>query len=251
MRWPVRLFAIMALLTLFICQAASGQTLKVGSKNFTEQFIVAELYAAALEASGLHVERKLNLGPTAVVHEALLAGAIDLYPEYTGTALGAVMKDRTDGYSRKEVFQQVKDFYARQYKLLWVPPPSAVDNSYVLVVRAETAKAFGLKTLSDLAKVSRTLKLGAGPEFGDRRDGLKGLADVYGIKFAEYRRFAELSGRYAALGNKEIDVANGFATDWQIATAGLVSLVDDKDLFPPYSLWFCRSARSVAARKRL
>ena len=235
MRLPVRFLALATLLTLFVGNASSGQTLKVGSKNFTEQFIVAELYAGALEASGISVERKLNLGPTAAAHEALVAGAIDLYPEYTGTALGAVMKVATDAFSRKEVFHQVKDFYERHYKLVWLDP-SAVDNGYVLVVRPETAKASGLKTLSDLAKVSKSLKLGAGPEFGDRRDGLKGLADVYGIAFAQYRRFAELNGRYAALANKEIDVANGFATDWQIATAGLVALIDDKGLFPPYVL---------------
>jgi osmoprotectant transport system substrate-binding protein len=236
MRLLVRLSAMAAFLAVFVCSSAFGQTLKVGSKNFTEQFIVAELYALALEAAGIKVERKLNLGPTAVAHEALLTGAIDLYPEYTGTALGAVMKVATDKYSRKEVNQQVKDFYERQYKLLWVQPPSGVDNGYVLVVRPETAEAMRLKTLSDLSRVSKSLKLGAGPEFGDRRDGLRGLADVYGIEFGEYRRFPELNRRYAALGSKEIDVANGFANDWQIVTAGLAVLIDDKDLFPPYVL---------------
>src|SRR5262249_43989801 len=102
MRRPVRFFAIVALLSVIVCSSALGQTLKVGSKNFTEQFVVAELYAAALEAAGISVERKINLGPTAVAHAALLSGAIDLYPEYTGTALGAVMKVATDSFSPKE-----------------------------------------------------------------------------------------------------------------------------------------------------
>ena len=138
MHLPVRCFAVAILLTLFVGNSSFGQTLKVGSKNFTEQLIAAELYAAALEASGFNVERKINLGPTAVAHEALLSGAIDLYPEYTGTALGAVMRVPTDTHSPKEVFQQVKDFYQRKYKLLWLQP-SGVNNGYVLVVRPETA----------------------------------------------------------------------------------------------------------------
>lgn len=244
----MRLPATAALLAAFVCSPVFGQTLKVGSKNFAEQFIVAELYAAALEAVGISVERKINLGPTAVVHEALLDGAIDLYPEYTGTALGAVMKVATDTFSPKEVFQQVKDFYQREYKLLWLPP-SAVNNSYVLVVRPETAQAMKLTTLSDLARVSKSLKIGAGAEFGERRDGLKGLADVYGIEFGEYRQFTDLRGRYEALKQQQIDVVNGFSTDWQIAAAGLVALADNKDLFPPYVLAPVVRMDTVAADK--
>ena len=209
--------------------------MKVGSKNLTEQFIVAELYAASLEASGISVERRINLGPTLVVHDALVTGAIDIYPEYTGTALGAIMKIATDDYSQKEVYQRVKAYYEKEFKLLWLPP-SGVNNGYAMVVRLQTAQAMNLRTLSDLAKVSKSLKLGAGPEFGDRRDGIRGLKDVYGLEFSEYRRFADLQRRYDALMQKQIDVANGFATDWQIAADRLVALSDDKGLFPPYVL---------------
>src|SRR5437879_1870551 len=140
--------------------SASAQTLKVGSKNFTEQFIVAELYAAALEAAGFKVERKINLGATLVAHEAVRTGAIDLYPEYTGTGLGAVMKAQgATETDPQKVYQMVKAYYEKEYKLTWLKP-SSVDNGYALIVRPETAQAMNLTTLSDLAKVAGTLKLG-------------------------------------------------------------------------------------------
>jgi osmoprotectant transport system substrate-binding protein len=216
--------------------AASAQTLKVGSKNFTEQFIVAELYAASLEAAGFKVERKINLGATLVAHEAVRTGAIDIYPEYTGTGVGAVMKvqgaTETDP---QKVYAMVKTYYEKEFKLTWLKP-SGVNNGYAMVVRPETAQSMNLKTLSDLAKVAGKLKLGAGPEFGDRRDGIKGLKEVYGIEFGDYRQFAAMRLRYDALMQKQIDIANGFATDWQIAAEKFAALKDDKGLFPPYFL---------------
>jgi osmoprotectant transport system substrate-binding protein len=235
MRLPTKLVSVAVLVLAFAPSALFGQTLKVGSKNLTEQLIVAELYAAALEAESISVERKLNLGPTPVVHKALLSGDIDLYPEYTGTALGEVMKVATNDYSPKETYQKVKAFYEQEFKLLWLTP-SDVDNGYVLVARPETAQAMKLKTLSDLARVSKSLKFGGGPEFGDRRDGLRGLKDVYGIEFGEYRKFADLRLRYEALKRKDLDIVNGFATDWQIAAEQLSELLDNKRLFPPYVL---------------
>ena len=218
------------------CGAAAAQTLKVGSKNFTEQFIVAELYAAALEAAGFKVERKINLGATLVAHEAIRTGAIDIYPEYTGTGLNAVMKAQgvTDAAPDK-VYAMVKAHYEKEFKLTWLKP-SGINNGYAIIVRPETARSLNLKTLSDLAKVASTLKIGAGPEFGDRRDGLRGLKEVYGIEFGEFRQFAALRLRYEALAQKQIDVANGFSTDWQIAAEKFAALDDDKGLFPPYYL---------------
>jgi osmoprotectant transport system substrate-binding protein len=224
------------LAALAFAGSASAQTLKVGSKNFTEQFIVAELYAAALEQAGFKVERKINLGGTLVAHEALRTGGIDLYPEYTGTGLGAVMKlqgpTETDP---DKAWQTVKAFYEKEYKLTWLKP-SGINNGYAMVVRPETAQAMNLKTLSDVAKVAGKLKLGAGPEFTDRRDGIKGMKEVYGIEFGEFRQFAALRLRYEALVQKQIDIANGFATDWQIAAEKFTALADDKGLFPPYFL---------------
>src|SRR6478735_10959401 len=160
---------VAVLAALAFAGQAAAQTIKVGSKNFTEQFIVAELYAAALEAAGFKVERKINLGATLVAHEALRTGAIDLYPEYTGTGLGAVIKAQGPTESDPEkAYQTVKAFYEKEFKLTWLKP-SGVNNGYAMVVRPETAQSMNLKTLSDLAKVAGKLKLGAGPEFGDRR----------------------------------------------------------------------------------
>ncbi len=235
MRLSTGLVAVAALSVLLAPTSLFSQTLKVGSKNLTEQLVVAELYAEALEAEGLSVERKFSLGPTSLVHQALLAGTIDLYPEYTGTALGEVMRVATDNFSPKETYQRVKAYYEQEYKLLWLVP-SEVDNGYTLVVRPDTARAMKVHSLSDLARVSKSMKFGGGPDFGDRRDGLRGLKEVYGIEFGEYSKFAVLRARYEALKKKELDVVNGFATDWQIAADRLESLVDDKDLFPPYIL---------------
>ncbi len=224
-------------LTLMLTvQGAASQTLKVGSKNFTEQFIVAELYAAALENAGFKVERKINLGTTLVAHEAVRTGAIDLYPEYTGTGLNAVMKAQgvTETDSAK-IHGILKAHYEQEYKLTWLKP-SGINNGYAIVMRPEAARELNVKSLSDLAKVAGKLKIGAGPEFGDRRDGLKGMKEVYGIDFGDFRQFAALRLRYEALNQKQIDVANGFATDWQIAAEKFVALSDDKNLFPPYYL---------------
>jgi len=228
--------AAVAVAAIAVGSAASAQTLKVGSKNFTEQFIVAELYAASLEAAGFKVERKINLGTTLVAHEAVRTGAIDLYPEYTGTAVSAVMKAQgpTETDPQK-VYAMVKAYYEKEFKLTWLKP-SCVNNGYAMVVRPETAQSMNLKTLSDLATVAGKLKLGAGPVFGDRRDGIKGMKEVYGIEFGEFRQFAAMRLRYDALMQKQIDVANGYATDWQIAAEKFAALKDDKGLFPPYFL---------------
>ncbi len=234
MRFAKLGFAALAL--TFAGAGAQAQTLKVGSKNFTEQFVVAELYAAALENAGYKVERKINLGATLVAQEALRTGAIDLYPEYTGTGLLAVMKATgKQSTDPKVIFDQVNSYYQKEFNLSWLKP-SGINNGYAIVVRPDTAKEYGLKTLSDLGKVSGKLRLGAGSEFFDRYDGLPGLKEVYGIGFAESRQFAALRLRYEALAQKQVDVANGFSTDWQIAAERFAALEDDKNLFPPYQL---------------
>jgi osmoprotectant transport system substrate-binding protein len=235
MRLARTLFAAAALIAAGL-STASAQTIKIGSKNFTEQFVVAELYAAALEDAGFKVERKINLGGTLVAHEALKSGAIDLYPEYTGTGLNAVMKAQgVTETDPEKVRAMVKAFYEKEFDLTWLKP-SGINNGYAIAVRPETAREYNLKTLSDLGKVAGKLRLGAGTEFVDRRDGIKGLEEVYGIKFAEFKQFAALRLRYEALNQKQIEVANGFSTDWQIAADKFVALDDDKSLFPPYFL---------------
>jgi osmoprotectant transport system substrate-binding protein len=212
--------------------ALAQQPVKVGSKNFTEQYVLAEIYAAALENAGVKVVRKINLGGTLIAHQALTTGEIDLYPEYTGTALISVVKGKVQS-DPDVVYKEVKDFYETNFKVTWLKP-DAINNGYALLVRPETAAAHNLKTLSDLGKVASTLVLGAGPEFSERADGLPGLKATYGAVFKEFKQFAKLGLRYDALAAKQIEVANGFATDWQIADGKLVALDDDKQLFPPY-----------------
>ena len=222
---PVRI--VMVLAAALLCSAPyAQQPVRVGSKNFTEQFILGELYAQALEASGIKTEKKLNLGGTLIAHKALEEKQIDLYPEYTGTILLAVLKQEsmTDA---KAVYDKVKSEYAA--KGLVVLNQAPVNNTYVLVVRPDTADKYKLETDSDLAKVSKELKLGAGPEFRDRKDGLPGLREKYGMEFKEDLQLA-IGLRYQALKNDQIQIVNGYSTDGMISAMKLKRLKDDKNL---------------------
>src|SRR5216684_1371518 len=221
----VSIFAALSLAT-----ASAHAQIRVGSKNFTEQFIVAEIYAQALEAAGIKVDRKLNLGGTLIAHKAREEKQIDLYPEYTGTMLLVVIKAEpmTD---QKAVYDKVKAEYAAKGFVVLNEAP--LNNTYNMVVLPETAARYKLETLSDLAKVSKELKLGAGPEFRDRKDGLPGLKAKYGIEFKEDQQMA-IGLRYAALKNDHIQVVNGYSTDGMIAALKLKRLKDDRSLWPPY-----------------
>jgi osmoprotectant transport system substrate-binding protein len=237
----------------FVAGAALAQSaplLRVGSKNFTEQLVVGELWAAALEAAGARVERRLNLGGTLIAQQALVSGQIDLYPEYTGTGLGVVLKEGTEG-TAEEVLARVREGYRRRFGLEWLAA-SHVDNGNVLLVTPATARRHGgLATLSDLARVAPSLTLSAGSEFADRADGLPGLRRVYGMEFRRLRQFSALGLRYAALRHGQADVVNGYATDWQIAVGGFVSLADDRALWPPYQLAAVARPQAVGAFPRL
>ncbi|MEP7207865.1 MAG: glycine betaine ABC transporter substrate-binding protein [Casimicrobiaceae bacterium] len=223
---------LLVALVSFLLAAPTIAQVKVGSKNFTEQFVVAEIYAQALEAAGIKVDRKLNLGGTLIAHKAMEEKQIDLYPEYTGTMLLVVLKAEpmTD---RKAVHDKVKSEYAAKGFVLLDESP--LNNTYNMVVRPETAAQYKLETLSDLTKVSKDLKLGAGPEFRDRKDGLPGLKAKYGMEFKEDLQMA-IGLRYQAIANKQVDVVNGYATDGMISALKLKRLKDDKNLWPPYYL---------------
>lgn len=223
-----------ALSGLVSTMANAADVVKVGSKNFTEQFVVAEIYAQALEKAGVEVERHLNLGATLVAHTALTNGDIDLYPEYTGTALAAVVKGDLAG-SADKIYGDVKDYYEKNLKLTLLDP-TGINNGYAIITLPETAEKYKLKTLTDLGPVSKDLTFGAEGGFGERKDGLPGLKKVYGIEFKEFKIFAKLGIRYSAVTSKQLDVSYGFSTDWQIAENKLVVLEDDKHLFPPYYL---------------
>ncbi|MBZ9653722.1 glycine betaine ABC transporter substrate-binding protein [Phyllobacterium lublinensis] len=222
------------LVALAATTSGIAQTVKIGSKNFTEQFVVAEIYAQALEKAGITVERRLNLGATLIAHSALTNGEIDLYPEYTGTALAAVVKGDLSG-SADKIYKDVKDYYEKNLQLTLLDP-TQINNGYAIITLPETAEKYKLKTLTDLGPASKELSFGAEGGFGERKDGLPGLKQVYGIEFKDFRIFAKLGIRYSALTSKNIDVSYGFSTDWQIADSNLVVLDDDKHLFPPYYL---------------
>lgn len=219
--------------------AQSPPTVRVGSKNFTEQLILGEIWAQALEAAGARVERRLNLGGTLIAQQALTAGQIDLYPEYTGTGLTVVLRQDAEG-TAEQVLTRVRAGYQERFGLLWIAP-SGIDNGNVLLVAPALAQRHGLATLSDLARVSSQLTLSAGSEFADRADGLPGLKRVYGMEFRRMRQVTSLGLRYAALEHGQAEVVNGYATDWQIAAGNYTVLRDDKALWPPYQL--CAVAR--------
>ena len=226
-----------ALVGLAIVLAAGGaraQTIRVGSKNFAEQYIVADIYAEALEDAGFKVERRINLGATAIAHSAVVSGQIDLYPEYTGTVLAAVVKQPAPPDARG-VYDLVKRYYTEKLGLTLLDP-TGIDNGYAIVVRPDTARAYHLDTLTSLAPVAKTMVIGAPGEFAGRSDGIPALRRVYGIEFKALKGFAEMTLRYKALLSRNIDVIDAYGTDWQIADNHLVVLRDDKGIFPPYQL---------------
>ncbi len=207
---------------------------RIGSKDFTEQFILGELYAQALEARGFPVERKLGLGATAVADGALRRGQVDVYPEYTGTAWTAVLKHGVKpGTSAKQVWSGVRDGYAA--RKLDVLQPTPFSNGNALVVTKETAKRLDLETLSDLAAQSSKLRLGAIPGFETREDGLPHLKQVYSMRFGKVETL-ENGIKYGALLDGRVDVVYGFETDGQIAAKDLVVLRDDRAAWPAYQV---------------
>jgi osmoprotectant transport system substrate-binding protein len=207
--------------------------LTVGSKNFTEQLVLGELLAQYLgRFTSRPIDRRFYLAGTYICHQALLAGRIDMYVEYTGTALVAILKEKPVS-DHAAVFSTVKDLYARKFGLE-VFPSLGFDNTFAMVMRGNDARRLRLKTLSDAAAISSQLRLGVGYEFIERPDGYKGLAAKYGFKFAEAPRVMDLGLLYRALQNNQVDIVAGSNTDGLIAALDLVVLEDDKRYFPPY-----------------
>jgi osmoprotectant transport system substrate-binding protein len=208
-------------------------TIRVGSKDFTEEFILAEMYALLLEDAGFKVERKFNLGGTPVAHEALVKGEIDLYPEYTSTGLLTVLKQPPIA-DPKAVLEAVRKGYKEQFKLEWLEPAQFNDTQALATTR-EVAERYGIKTFSDLAMKAPELRLGGPAEFAEREDGIKGLQRAYGgFQFKEFRQLGTGSLRYEALKAGQVDVVVAFGTDGQISGLGLVLLKDDKGFYPVY-----------------
>lgn len=210
---------------------SSGLT--IGSKNFTEQLVLGELLAQYLSRfTTVPIDRRFYLAGTYICHQALLAGRIDMYVEYTGTALVAILKEKPLS-DHAAVFNTVKDLYARRFGLE-VFPSLGFDNTFAMVMRGADARRLRLKTLSDAAAISSQLHLGVGYEFIERPDGYKGLAAKYNLKFAEAPRVMDLGLLYRALQNNQVDIVAGSNTDGLIAALDLVVLEDDRHYFPPY-----------------
>ncbi|AFZ56461.1 ABC transporter permease subunit [Anabaena cylindrica FACHB-243] len=207
-------------------------TIIIGSKNFTEQFILGELLAQQIEShTKLKVDRRFNLGGTFICHEAVKTGQIAGYVEYTGTSLTAVLKQKPISNSQV-VYEKVKQEYDQKFKLE-VMQPLGFNNTFAMIIRGEDAKRLNIKTLSEAAKYTPQLQAGFGYEFLEREDGYPGLAKTYGLKFANTKQM-ELGLMYQALKEKKVDLIAANSTDGLIPVLNLVILEDDKSYFPPY-----------------
>jgi osmoprotectant transport system substrate-binding protein len=217
---------------LLLAGCAAPPRIVVGSKNFTEQVILGEILAQQIERR-LHVqvERKLNLGGTLLAHEALVQGSIDLYPEYTGTALMAVLK-RPPATDPPAVLASVRAAYELQWKLAWLAP-LGFNNTFAMIVRGDTARAQHLATLSDAAR-GGPWHLGVGYEFQQRPDGLPGLLQAYGLRSAGDPITMDLGLLYAALDSRKVDMIAGNSTDGPASARDVTILADDRHYFPPY-----------------
>ena len=214
---------------------ASLGTVVVGSKNFTEEYIVANMYADLLENAGFHVVRKLDLGGTPIAQEAILKGEIDLYPEYTSTALLTVLKKQPIK-DPKKIYETVKSDYQKQFNLTWLQPAPFNDSQALAMTQAGSQK-YGITDFSELAKKAPQLILGGPAEFQQRADGLPLLQKTYGgFNFKEYKQLGTGSLRYKALLDGQINVAVAFSTDGEIQGYHLVLLKDNKHVYPTYQI---------------
>ena len=234
-----------ALLLLLAVQASPPRPVVVASKPFGESYILAEIFAQLLEARGVAVDRRPGLGATEIAFRALRTGAVDVYPEYTGTGLLAIL-DEPPRQDPREVFDHVSREFRRRWGVRWLPP-LGFENTYAIAVRPETAKRYGLATLSDLARVGPKLRAGLTADFIGRPDGLPGLARAYDLRFAEVRALLP-AVKYQALDAGEVDVIDGYSTDGLIARYDLVVLEDDRRFFPPYEAAALVS-RTIAERR--
>jgi len=205
----------------------------VGSKNFAEQLVLGELIAQQIEnKTHLPVERRFYLAGTYICHQSLLAGRIDIYPEYTGTALEAILKEKPAG-NAAQVYQQVKSDYEERFGLN-VGAPFGFDNTFAIQIRGDDARRLGLKTISQAAAYTPQWRAGFGYEFMERPDGYKGWTATYGLRFAAPPRIMDLGLLDRALKEKQVDLIAGNMTDGLIPALDLFVLEDDRHYFPPY-----------------
>lgn len=232
-----RLRAVVGLLLVTLpltgCRPSHPNRIVVGSKNFTEQVVLAELLAQHIEAR-LHVpvDRRFYLAGSYIAHQSLISGRIDLYPEYTGTALTAILKKPAQGDS-SAVYNLVRDEYQKRFHLT-VTEPLGFNNTFAMVMRGYEARRLQLSALSQASQYAPQWRLGCGYEFSERPDGLQGLIKAYDLHFSGTPRIMDLGLLYRALQEKQVDLIAANATDGLIASLDLTILQDDRHYFPPY-----------------
>lgn len=234
--WRVSRRTVVPLLALLLPGCAGSPRIQVGAKNFTEQTILGEIAAQQIERRlGVPVRRRLNLGSTFLAHLALLNGQVDLYPEYTGTALTAILKRQPAG-DAAVTRGQINAAYQQRFRARWMPP-LGFDNTFAMVVRGAQARTQGLHTLSDAARAPAAWRLGVGYEFQLRPDGWKAVRDRYGLRAASVQSM-DLGLLYQALQGGQVDMVAANATDGALATLDVRHLEDDRHAFPPYEAAF-------------
>lgn len=236
---PIAAAVIILLICVLLWRGGGSNTdkIRIGSKDFTESALLAEIVAQMLEARGVSVERRFELGGN-LPHEALVSGTLDLYPEYTGTAYTAILHHTPIGDPRA-VYAQVKQEYADKFNLE-VSAPLGFENTFAILVRGADARRANLKTISDAAPHANTWRAGFGQDFMSRADGYPGFSKAYGLKFADVREM-DLSLTYIALSSRQVDLIAGNSTEGRIATLDLYQLADDRHYFPPYeAVYFVR-----------
>jgi len=234
-RWEQSVFPFLICLFFvpMIGCVSHANRIVVGSKNFTEQLILGELFAQIIEArTHLPVERRFYLAGTFICQQAILAGRIDIYPEYTGTALTAVLKENPSS-DKQEVYRRVQQGYEKRFGLS-IGPPLGFDDTFAMVIRGEDARRLHIKTLSQAAAFTSRWRAGFGYEFMERPDGYKGLVASYGLRFAEAPRIMDLGLITRALKEHQVDLIAGNNTDGLIPALDFFVLEDDHHYFPPY-----------------
>jgi osmoprotectant transport system substrate-binding protein len=215
------------------CGPARQDRIVVGSKNFTEQLILGEMLAQHIATrTGLPVERRFYLAGSYICQQAIIAGRVDLYPEYTGTALTAILKQGSTS-GTVEVYEKVKKLYAERFGLV-VAPPLGFNNTFAMVIRGDDARRLGIHNISEAARYTPSWRPGFGYEFMERPDGYQGLVKAYGLRFGAPPRIMDLGLLYRALTSHEVDLVAGNSTDGLISALGLTVLDDDRHYFPPY-----------------
>jgi osmoprotectant transport system permease protein len=214
-----------------VAEPGPARPIIVASKPFGESYLLAEMFAQLLESRGFKVVRRPGLGATEIAFQALRTNEIDLYPEYTGTGLLAILGEQPSN-DPAEVYREVTRKFRERFGMRWLPP-LGFQNTYAIAVRQETAARYHLVTLSDLARVGKSLRAGLTPDFIGRADGLPGLQKSYGLSFGQVRALLPAI-KYQALAAGEVDVIDGYSTDGFIARYDLVVLQDDHRFFPPY-----------------